>query len=191
LSGTPAEVTQILHDWSAGDGSAPERLIPLVYDELRRLAQSYLHQERTDHTLQATALVHEAYLRLVDQTHVSINSRAHFFGVAAHLMRQILVDHARAHGAQKRGGAATRLSLDEARFEPEHQAADLLALDEALLALAQVDERKSKIVEMRFFGGLAEKEIAVVLDVSEKTVARDWQVAKLWLYRELAEGSSQ
>jgi RNA polymerase sigma factor (TIGR02999 family) len=190
LSGTPAEVTQILHDWSAGDGSAPERLIPLVYDELRRLAQSYLQQERTDHTLQATALVHEAYLRMVDQTRVSINSRAHFFGVAAHLMRQILVDHARAHGAQKRGGAADRLALDEARFEPEHQAGDLLALDEALVSLAQTDERKSKVVEMRFFGGLAEKEIAVVLDVSEKTVARDWQVAKLWLYRELSEESN-
>jgi len=183
----PHNVTLILQEWSAGDSDAPARLMPLVYTELRRLARDYLRRERSDHTLQPTALVHEAYLRLVDQTRLTWQNRAHFYGVAAQLMRRILVDHARTHGAQKRGGPTPKLSLDEARFSPEDRPADLLALDEALKALAETDERKARVVELRFFGGLNMEETAEVLQVSEKTVRRDWQMAKLWLHRELAE----
>lgn len=179
-------VTQILHEWSDGDKDAPARLIPLVYDELRRLAARYLSRERSDHTLQATALVNEAYLRLVDQTRVNYQSRAHFYGVAAQVMRHILVDHARARAADKRGGAAVRLSLEDVvEILPEQRAADLVALDEALNALAKFDKRKSQVVELRFFGGLQEEEIAAYLGVSVRTVLRDWKMARLWLYREL------
>ncbi len=183
----PHNVTLILQEWSDGDPDAPARLMPLVYAELRRLARDYLRRERSDHTLQPTALVHEAYLRLVDQTRLTWQNRAHFYGIAAQLMRRILVDHARTHGAQKRGGATQKLSLDEARFSPEERPADLLALDEALKALAETDERKARVVELRFFGGLNMEETAEVLQVSEKTIRRDWQMAKLWLHRELAE----
>lgn len=184
---TSHNVTLILQEWSDGDLDAPARLMPLVYAELRRLARDYLRRERSDHTLQPTALVHEAYLRLVDQTRLTWQSRAHFYGVAAQMMRRILVDHARTHGAQKRGGATQKLSLDEARFAPEERPADLLALDEALKALAETDERKARVVELRFFAGLNTEETAEVLEVSEKTVRRDWQMAKLWLHRELAQ----
>ena len=178
-------VTQLLHEWSDGDKDAPARLMPLVYDELRKLAGRYLSRERSDHTLQATALVHEAYLQLVDQTQVSWQSRAHFYGFAAQAMRHILVDHARARAADKRGGGAVKLDLEEADILPEQRATEIVALDDALKVLAKFDERKSKIVELRFFGGLTEEEIATHLGISERTVKRDWKMARLWLYREL------
>ena len=181
------EVTQILNDWSGGDRKAPERLMPLVYDELRRLARSFLARERGGHTLQPTALVHEAYVRLVDQTRVDWQNRAHFYGIAARMMRRVLIDHARAHAAGKRGGAAVRLSLDDVQVPIEQRAADLVALDEALERLAQMDERKCRVVEMRFFGGLTDEEIAEVMGVTTRTVLRDWKTARLWLYRELAQ----
>jgi RNA polymerase sigma-70 factor (ECF subfamily) len=180
----PNEVTQILQEWN-GDGDAPARLMPLVYEELRRLAQTYLRRERADHTLQPTALVHEAYLRLVDQSRVQWKNRAHFYGIAAQMMRRILVDHARTHASEKRGGMGQRLSLDEASILPSERAADLLALDEALKQLAINDARKSRVVELRFFGGLSVKETAEVLGVHPGTVERDWVVAKAWLYREI------
>lgn len=181
------EVTEILHDWSAGDGAAKERLFPLVYDELRRQARGFLSKERAGHTLQPTALVHEAYLKLVDQTRVSWQNRAHFFGTASQLMRRIVIDHARAHASGKRGGAAIRLSLDDVQIPSEERADGLIALDEALKNLAEFDERKSKIVEMRFFAGLTDDEIAEVLQISTRTVLRDWKTARLWLYRELSK----
>lgn len=181
------EVTQILHEWSKGNANAPERLMPFVYDELRRLARSFLSRERVNHTLQPTALVNEAYLRLVDQTRVNWQNRAHFYGIASSMMRRILIDHARAHSTEKRGGAALRLSIDDVQIPIEQRAAGLLALDEALERLAQMDERKAQVVEMRFFGGLSDEEIAEVLKVTTRTVLRDWQKARLWLYRELSQ----
>lgn len=184
------EVTQILHEWSGGDRDAPERLMPFVYDELRRLARSFLARERAGHTLQPTALVNEAYLRLVDQTRVNWQSRAHFYGVAASMMRRVLIDHARSHAAGKRGGTAIRLSLDDLQIPLEERAAGLLALDEALVRLAEVDERKSRVVELRFFAGIGEEEIADLLGVSVRTVLRDWKTARLWLYRELSQDQS-
>lgn len=183
------EVTEILHKWSDGDREAPARLMPLVYNELRRQARNYLSRERGSHTLQPTALVHEAYLRLVDQTRISWQNRAHFFGIAANMMRRILVDHARAHASEKRGGAAVRLSIEDIQIPLEQRASDLIALDEALEKLIAFDERKAKIVEMRFFGGLTDEEIAEVLKISSRTVLRDWKTARLWLYRELSEES--
>jgi RNA polymerase sigma factor (TIGR02999 family) len=184
---SPQDVTRILKDWEAGDADAPARLMPLVYEELRRLARNYLARERSDHTLQPTALVHEAYLRLVDETRVSWKDRAHFYGIAARLMRRILVDHARAHNAAKRGGLQTKLSLDEARDLPGEGEVEIVALDGALDNFAQAYPRKSEVVELKFFGGLDTKEISEVLKVSEKTVLRDWNFAKLWLCRELSE----
>ncbi len=181
------EVTQILHDWSGGDVNAPARLMPFVYDELRRQARTFLARERGGHTLQPTALVHEAYLKLVDQTRVNWQNRAHFYGIAASMMRRVLIDHARAHVAEKRGGTAIRLSLDDVQLPLAQRAAGLLDLDEALARLAALDERKSKIVELRFFGGLSDEEIAEVLGISTRTVLRDLQKARLWLYRELAQ----
>lgn len=181
----PQDVTQILKDWSGGNQDASARLMPLVYEELRRLAREYLRRERGDHTLQATALVHEAYLRMVDEKNVSWKDRAHFYGIAARLMRQILVDHARAHNAAKRGGLEQKFSLDEARDLPAPGATDLVALDGALEHFAKTYPRKSEVVELKFFGGLETNEIAEVLQVSEKTVLRDWSFAKLWLCREL------
>jgi len=180
------EVTQILHDWSGGDQEASSRLMPFVYDELRRLARIFLSRERGAHTLQPTALVNEAYLRLVDQTRVNWQNRSHFYGIAARMMRRVLIDHARAHAAEKRGGAALRLSLDDVQLPLEQRAADFLDLDEALERLAQMDERKCRIVELRFFGGLSDEEIAEVLQISTRTVLRDWKTARLWLYRELS-----
>ncbi len=161
--------------------------MPLVYAELRQLADRYMSHERINHTLQPTALVNEAYLRLIDQTRVNWQNRAHFFGIAAQLMRRILLDHARAHNAGKRGGVAKRLSLDEAAILPEERASDLIALDEALEELAKLDERKSRIVELRFFGGLGVDETAEVLGIHRATVLRDWAVAKAWLHRELSK----
>jgi RNA polymerase sigma factor (TIGR02999 family) len=182
----PADVTQILKDWSEGNQDASSRLMPLVYEELRRLARDYLRRERSDHTLQATALVHEAYLRMVDEKNVSWQNRAHFYGIAARLMRRILVDHARAHNALKRGGLQEKFALDEARDLPAPGATDLVALDGALETFAKNYPRKSEVVELKFFGGLEANEIAEVLQVSEKTVLRDWSFAKLWLCRELS-----
>lgn len=180
------EVTQILKDWSEGSNDASARLMPLVYEELRRLAREYLRRERADHTLQATALVHEAYLRMVDETSVTWKDRAHFYGIAARLMRRILVDHARAHNAAKRGGLERKFTLDEARDLPAPGPTDLVALDGALENFAKTYPRKSEVVELKFFGGLEANEIAEVLHVSEKTVLRDWSFAKLWLCRELS-----
>lgn len=187
----PPDVTEILERVRQGDKDAPARLMPLVYDELRRLADHYLRQERSDHTLQATALVHEAYLKLTDQTRVSWQNRAHFFGVAAQLMRRILVDHARQHLAAKRGGYQKKLSLDDAVGYMQRRDIDLIALDDALNALAKLDERQSRIVELRFFGGLTIEETAEALGVSPATVKVDWSMAKAWLRREISGGGSR
>jgi RNA polymerase sigma factor (TIGR02999 family) len=167
------EVTQILQDLKERQGEASEKLLPLVYDELRRLASGYMRRERPDHTLQATALVHEAYLRLIDQTQTDWKDRAHFFGIAARLMPQILVDHAREHNAQKRGGDATKLSIDEAVSFADEKDVDLAALDDSLKTLASFDQQQSRIVELRFFGGLTIEETAQVLDISPSTVKRE------------------
>lgn len=181
------DVTLLLSALTRGDKGAAAKLIPVVYGELRRLAGSYMRRERVDHTLQATALVHEAYLKLVEQRSVDWQSRAHFFGVAAQLMRRILIDHARGHLRQKRGGDEQKVSLDEALIFSEQQADELLAVDDSLNQLAKIDPRQAKVVEMRFFGGLSIEEAAEVLGVSPKTVKRDWSVAKAWLYADLKE----
>ena len=177
-------MTQLLLSWGKGDLAALEELTPLVYEELRRLARHYMGNERVGHTLQATALVNEAYLRLVDIHKVQWQNRAHFFAMSARLMRRILVDAARSRNYQKRGAGAQRVSLDEGLLVVE-PGRDLVALDDALEALAQVDERRSKVVEMRFFGGLSVEETAEALGVSADTVMRDWKLAKVWLLREL------
>jgi RNA polymerase sigma-70 factor, ECF subfamily len=185
----PSDVTQILQAWSDGDDSAPSRLMPVVYAELRRLAGDYLRRERPDHTLQATALVHEAYLKLVDENGVTWKNRAHFCGIAARLMRQILMEHARAHNAAKRGGKLEKLYLEETRHLAAERAPDLVALDDALKAFATTHPRESEVVELKFFGGLDANQIAEVLNVSAKTVARDWSFAKLWLLRQLSNAA--
>jgi RNA polymerase sigma factor (TIGR02999 family) len=185
------QVTELLQAWSQGDQASLEKLTPLVYQELHRLAQKYMGGERADHTLQATALVHEAYLRLIDASQMRWQNRAHFFAVSAQLMRHILVDFARAHRSVKRGGDAERISLDEALVIAQEQHGDLLALDVALSSLASVDERKSRVVELRFFGGLSVEETAEVLKVSPDTVMRDWRLAKLWLLREITKNSDE
>lgn len=187
---TSHDVTRLLRDWSEGDAGAAERLMPLVYDELRRLARNYLRRERADHTLQPTALVNEAYMKLVDQTRVSWQNRSHFYGIAAQVMRRILVDHARRHASEKRGGPGQRLSLDEVDVPAEARAAELLAVDEALLKMSEVFPRKVRVVELRFFVGLSVEETAGVLGVSDKTVMREWESAKLWLYSELNGGGA-
>lgn len=176
-------VTELLRGWNAGNHDAAARLIPLIYDELRRLARKQLAMERRDHTLQPTALVHEAYLRLVDQERVQWKNRAQFLGVAARVMRRILVDYARAHAAAKRGGGAQRLSLDEIEIPLQERAAEVLALDAALTELARVDERKSRVVELRFFGGLSVEETAGAMEINPATVRREWTFAKAWLHR--------
>lgn len=175
--------------WNEGDQSALNQLIPIVQEKLRRLAARYMRNERAGHTLQTTALINEAYLRLIDSEQVRWQSRMHFFGIMAQLMRRVLVDFARERNYQKRGGGAVKISLDEALTVTPAKNANVLALDEALNALAKVDERKSRVVEMRFFGGLSEKEIAEALSVSQETVRRDWRLAKSWLLRYLSEGS--
>jgi len=184
------EITRLLADWSKGDQQALEKLTPLVYDELRRLARRYLRQERAGHPLQSTALVHEAYLKLVGQNHVRWQNRAHFFGIAAQMIRRILVDYARARGADKRGSGAEKLSLDEAIALPGGQDLDLIALDDALEGLARIDERQSRLVELRFFAGLTLEETAEVLQMSLATAKRDWVSAKAWLSREIKRRSS-
>jgi len=184
-SSSAGTVTQLLHRWSRGDAGALERLLPLVEAELRRLARAYMGRERRDHTLQATALVNEAFLRLTSARRLRWQDRAHFLGISARLMRRVLVDHARARGYQKRGGDARRVALDETVLVSPGPAIDLLAVDHALDVLAATDPRKARVVEMRFFGGLSVEETAEVLHVSPDTVKRDWRLAKLWLLREL------
>jgi RNA polymerase sigma factor (TIGR02999 family) len=179
-------VTQLLLDWSRGDQAALDRLMPIVYDELHRLAQYYMARERPGHTLQTTALIHEAYLRLVDQQ-VAWQNRAHFFSIAAQVMRRILVDHARAHHVAKRGGGQLKVTLDAAAEVAQEPDADLVALDEALQSLAAIDRRQSQIVELRFFGGLSIEETAEVLGVSHTTVEKEWSLARAWLLRELSK----
>ena len=183
------QITELLQQWGGGDSQARESLIPMVYQELRRLAQYHLQRERDGHTLQGTALVHEVYLRMCGQDDPQWEGRAHFFGVATRMMRRILVDHARRHGADKRGGDAVHTPLDDARMLPMQPGVDLAALDDALEELARFDQRKCQVVEMRFFGGLSAKEIACVLQTTEATIRRDWIVAKSWLFRYL-EGRS-
>jgi RNA polymerase sigma factor (TIGR02999 family) len=185
LTGRPEGITQLLLKWSGGDSSAREKLMPLVYDELRRLASAYLRRERANHTLQPTALVNEAYLRLVDQQKVEWQNRAQFFGLAARLMRNILVDHARSHQAAKRGGRQLSVSLSRADRVSKEPAIDLVALHETLERLAANDEQKGRIVELRFFGGLTIEETAEVLEISHATVERDWKMARAWLRCEL------
>jgi RNA polymerase sigma-70 factor, ECF subfamily len=181
------EVTQLLKAWTTGDEQALEKLTPLVYQQLHRAAQRYMAGERSGHVLQTTALVNEVYLRLVDCNQIDWQDRAHFFAVSAQLMRRILVDFARSRGYQKRGGGAPHVSLDEAPSVCNEPDANLVAMDDALKALAAVDERKSKVVELRFFGGLSVEETAEVLKVSAETVVRDWKLAKVWLLRELSQ----
>ena len=182
-------VSDLLRSWGRGSEQARDRLLPLVYQELKRRAAAYLRDERPDHTLQPTALVHEAYLRLVGQAEVGWQNRAHFFGVAAQMMRRILVDHARERHASKRGGDAVRVELDE-RNEPAGGAVDcdLLLLDQALEELARLDARQAQIVELRYFAGLSEREVAAALSLSRATVSRDWQMAKAWLFRRITVG---
>jgi len=182
---TRQEVTQLLGDWSGGDEGALEKLIPLVQPELHRLAHYYMRRERAGHTLQTTALLNEAYLQLTDKTQPSWQNRTHFMAVAAQLMRRIMVDHARARHALKRGAGAIRVTLDETAWVTQERAEELLALDEALEKLAEFDRRRCEIVEMRYFGGLTVEEIADVLKVHPNTVMRDWRAAKAWLYAEL------
>ncbi len=182
------EVTGLLIAWSNGDQGALEQLTPLVYSELHRLAHRYLGRERSGHTLQTTALVNEAYIRLIDLGEVRWQNRAHFFAIAAQTMRRILVDYARARHSDKRGGRAHPVSLDEALEVSDERAADVIALDDALKALAELDQRKSRIIELRFFGGLSIEETAEVLGVSPGTVMRDWTFAKAWLQREINKG---
>ncbi|MGH9839359.1 MAG: sigma-70 family RNA polymerase sigma factor [Blastocatellia bacterium] len=182
----PQEVTQLLLAWSNGDKAALDRLIPLVHAELRRLAKFCLRNERPGHTLQTSALVNEAYLRLIDVDQVEWRDRAHFFAISAKLMRQILVDFARKRRYQKRGGAAQQVSFDEALAVGEQRNEDLVALDDALEALARIDPRKNQVIEMRFFGGLSVEETAEALQVSADTVMRDWRLARVWLLRELS-----
>lgn len=187
------EISVLLADWSHGDESARDKLMPVVYNELRRLARRFMTRERSDHSLQATALVHEAYLRLVDQRQVRWQGRAHFFALASQMMRRILVDYARSRNYRKRGAGERPVLLDEAIVASKEKAQDVVALDEALSRLASVSPRKSQVVELRYFGGLSMEEVAEVLHVSEVTVRRDWTTAKAWLYRairETAEASS-
>ncbi|MCC7236173.1 MAG: sigma-70 family RNA polymerase sigma factor [Bryobacterales bacterium] len=180
------EVTRLLRNWSGGDENALDQLTPVVYDELRRLAASYMRRERQDHTLQSTALVNEAYLKLVDQKNVVWQNRAHFFGIAAQMIRRILVDHARAHKAEKRGGGAGVLSLDEAIGVPEKRDVEILALNDALTRLTEMDPKQGRIVELRFFTGLSIEETAEVVGVSPATVKREWAAARAWLFREIS-----
>ena len=183
------DITGILKRASRGDDSAVKQLMPLVYDELRALAESYLQQERPDHTLQATALVHEAYIRLIRQEDVEWQSRAHFFGVAAQAIRRILVDHARGHERAKRGGGRRRVRLDEDVAPVKRRDLDLLALDEAMKRLADFHQRAARVVELRFFGGLSREEVGEFLGISLRTVGADWRLARAWLRRELREES--
>jgi len=185
-----AEITRLLRAWLGGDGEALEHLAPLVYGELRKIAHGYMRGEREGATLQATALVHEAYLRLVDAGSVDWQDRAHFFAVSAQMMRRILVDAARARVRAKRGGPAVKLSLDEAPDLSSGRSKELVAVDDALHALSRLDPRKAKVVELRFFGGLSVEDTAAVLRISPQSVLRDWRLARSWLLRELRSGAA-
>jgi RNA polymerase sigma factor (TIGR02999 family) len=187
---SPSSITGLLKAWGAGDQAALEKLVPLVDPELRRLARRYMGGERTGHTLQPTALINEVYLRLIAWATVSWQDRAHFFGLSARLMRRTLVDHARRHGTGKRGGGALTIAFDETSIVPQERTADLVAIDDALNALAMRDSRKSQIVELRFFGGLTVDETAEVLKISPRTVKREWSLARAWLYCELTQGEA-
>jgi RNA polymerase sigma-70 factor (ECF subfamily) len=182
------DVTQLLRAWSDGDDGALGELVPLVEAELRRLARVYMSRERRDHTLQPTALVNEAFVRLVDARTVRWQDRAHFLGISARLMRRVLVDHARSRGYQKRGGGLHRVTFDDQMVETPEFDVDLMALDRALQGLAQIDERKCRVIEMRFFGGLSVEETATALRVSTDTVKRDWRIARLWLLKAIQDG---
>lgn len=186
MAQTSQNVTQLLIGWSNGDREALDALLPVVYEELRKQAANYLRRERVGHTLQTTALIHEAYLKLVDQKNVHWQNRAHFFGIAAQLMRRILVDHARTKKRAKRGGSNIRVSFNEANVLAPSQNLDIVALDEALERLSQIDEQQSRIVELRFFSGLTVEETAAILAISPATVKRDWSMAKAWLHREIS-----
>lgn len=186
MTSTPKEITQLLIAWNQGDQRARDELMPLIYNELRRLARGHLRRERANHTLQPTALVHEAFLRLIDQSKVNWQNRAHFFGAAARLMRQILINHAEARRATKRGGEAERISLNDVDHFAVEQDLDLIALDEALKNLERIDPPQSRIVELRYFSGLTIEEIAEVMGVSPATVKREWSTARAWLRRELS-----
>jgi RNA polymerase sigma factor (TIGR02999 family) len=183
------QVTALLARWNQGEAAAREALVPLVYEELRRVARKCLAEQRRDHTLQSTALVHEAYLRLVGRTSVHWQDRVHFFAVAARLMRGILVDHARRHSAAKRGGNAVTLVLDEAVVLPKKNEVDLVALDDALTRLANLDARQCQIVELRFFGGLSIEDVSQVVGISPATVKREWATARLWLHNAMSSTS--
>jgi RNA polymerase sigma factor (TIGR02999 family) len=187
MTHSPQEVTQLLAAWCNGDEAARDELMPLVYQELHRLAHQYMSRERPGHTLQTSALVNEAFLRLADQRDVQWQNRAHFIGIAGQMMRRILVDYARNRGYAKRGGSAVQVSLNEELIVSEERSAEVVALDDALQRLASLDERKSRLVELRFFGGLSIEETAEVLGVSPGTVMRDWTLAKAWLRREMSE----
>lgn len=180
------DVTKLLEDWSGGDREALEQLMPLVYDELRRMAKRYMNSQPSGHTLQTTALIHEAYLKLADNKEKQFANRAHFFAVAANAMRHILVDHARSRQSEKRGGGVQKISLEEAAIVSNERFAEVIALDDALKNLEKEDERKSRVVELRYFGGLSVAETAEVLKISPETVLRDWRFAKTWLLRELS-----
>jgi RNA polymerase sigma factor (TIGR02999 family) len=184
------DVTQLLQAWGQGEDAALEQMIPIVYHELRRMAHRYMAGERQSHTLQTTALVNEVYLKLIDSQKVNWQDRAHFFAICAQLMRRILVDFARSRGYQKRGGGAQKITLVEELLGPQERGRDLVALDDALKTLADLDARKSKVVELRFFGGLSVEETAEVLKVSPATVLRDWKMAKMWLARELRHSAA-
>ena len=186
---TPSEVTQLLKGWRAGDRQALDALLPLVYKELRRLAHFQLRNERPNHTLQSAALVHEAYLRLVGKNSPQWESRTHFFAIAAQLMRQILVDYARRHGAAKRGGSICKLSLEDATMASRRKDVDVVALDDALKTLTKIDQRQSRVVELRFFAGLSLQEISEAMEIAPATVQRDWTAARAWLHREISRNS--
>ena len=186
MAAIPQEITQLLLNWSKGDNAALDQLVPLVYPELRRLAQRYMRRENSAHTLQTSALINEAYLRIVDQQEVEWQDRAHFFAVAAQVMRHILIDHARRHRYAKRGAGARHVPLDETAIISQERATEFLALDDALTRLAAIDARKSQIVELRFFGGLTVEEIAEVMKLSPITIKREWRSAKAWLHSEIA-----
>jgi RNA polymerase sigma factor (TIGR02999 family) len=186
-----SHITQLLLDWSDGDRTALERVTPLVYGELHRLAHHYMNRERPGHTLQTSALVNEAYLRLVDQRNVKWNNRAHFFAIAAQMMRRILVDYARSHLYAKRGGGAVHVSLDHAKLESNEPTAEVTALDEALTKLETIDSQQARVVELRFFGGLTIKETAEAMGISIDMVKREWSTAKAWLYREMKRNTDE
>lgn len=187
---SPQEVTQLLADWARGDKSAFDKLLPLVHEELRRIARRQMSHERPGHTLQATALVNEAYLKLAGHEGLEWHNRAHFYAVCAQVMRHILIDHARAHARDKRGGGVVQVSLGEVAVIGKQEAGDYLALDEALRFLESVDPQKGRIVELRYFGGLTVEETAEVLDISPRTVRREWRRSKAWLYKMITEGAA-